>query len=119
MMRSDMSLLLHSADFKAPRGPDGHGLWHDGPVALAHRRLAIIDLSETGAQPMVDDTLRLVTVFNGCIYNYQDLREELRGHGYHFFSTSDTEVVAKAYHRWGSRCVEHFFGMFAFAVFDL
>ena len=115
---ADVDAVGRLSEQLAPRGPDGHGLWHDGPVALAHRRLAIIDLSETGAQPMVDDTLRLVTVFNGCIYNYQDLREELRGHGYHFFSTSDTEVVAKAYHRWGSRCVEHFFGMFAFAVFD-
>lgn len=101
-----------------PRGPDGHGLWHDGPVALAHRRLAIIDLSETGAQPMVDAELRLVTVFNGCIYNYRDLRTQLQGHGYRFFSTSDTEVIAKAYHQWGAACVEHFFGMFAFAVLE-
>lgn len=101
-----------------PRGPDGHGLWHEGPVALAHRRLAIIDLTETGAQPMVDAQLRLVTVFNGCIYNYRGLREELRGYGYRFVSTSDTEVIAKAYHRWGVRCVDHFFGMFAFAVLE-
>ncbi len=101
-----------------PRGPDGHGLWHDGPVALGHRRLAIIDLSETGAQPMVDTELRLVTVFNGCIYNYRQLRDELRGLGYRFFSTSDTEVIAKAYHRWGVRCVDHFFGMFAFAILE-
>jgi asparagine synthase (glutamine-hydrolysing) len=101
-----------------PRGPDGHGLWHDGPVALAHRRLAIIDLSPTGAQPMVDAALRLVTVFNGCIYNYKQLREELQGHGYTFFSSSDTEVIAKAYHRWGVHCVDHFFGMFAFAILE-
>jgi asparagine synthase (glutamine-hydrolysing) len=100
------------------RGPDGHGRWHDGPVALAHRRLAIIDLSETGAQPMVDAQLRLVTVFNGCIYNYQQLREELQNYGYSFFSRSDTEVIAKAYHRWGTHCVDHFFGMFAFAVLE-
>ncbi len=101
-----------------PRGPDGHGLWTEGPVALAHRRLAIIDLTESGAQPMIDGELRLVTVFNGCIYNYQQLREELRGNGYHFFSSSDTEVIAKAYHRWGIRCVDHFFGMFAFAILE-
>ncbi len=87
-------------------------------MALAHRRLAIIDLSETGAQPMVDAELRLVTVFNGCIYNYQQLREELQGYGYRFFSTSDTEVIAKAYHRWGVHCVDHFFGMFAFALLE-
>jgi len=101
-----------------PRGPDGHGLWHDGPVALAHRRLAIIDLTETGAQPMVDRELRLVTVFNGCIYNYRQLREELAADGYRFFSSSDTEVIAKAYHRWGTSCVDHFFGMFAFAILE-
>src|SRR5664279_2108059 len=101
-----------------PRGPEGHGLWHDGPVALAHRRLAIIDLSETGAQPMLDGELGLVTVFNGCIYNYKQLREELTGDGYHFFSSSATEVTAKAYHRWGTSCVEHFFGMFAFAILE-
>ena len=79
----------------APRGPDGHGLWNEGPVAFAHRRLKIIDLTEAGAQPMVDDELDLVTVFNGCIYNYRQLRDELRGEGYRFFSTSDTEVIAQ------------------------
>jgi len=114
----DVDALACVSEVMAPRGPDGHGLWHEGPVALAHRRLAIIDLSQTGAQPMVDHELGLVTVFNGCIYNYQDLREELRGYGYRFFSTSDTEVVAKSYHRWGKRCVDHFFGMFAFAVLE-
>ena len=67
---------------------------------------------------MVDAELRLVTVFNGCIYNYQQLREELQGYGYRFFSTSDTEVIAKAYHRWGVHCVDHFFGMFAFALLE-
>jgi len=115
---ADVTAIDAISEVMAPRGPDGHGLWHEGPVALAHRRLAIIDLSETGAQPMVDEELGLVTVFNGCIYNYQDLREELRGYGYRFFSTSDTEVVAKSYHRWGNRCVDHFFGMFAFAVME-
>ncbi len=101
-----------------PRGPDGHGRWHEGPVALAHRRLKIIDLTEAGAQPMVDTELGLVTVFNGCIYNYRQLREELAGYGYRFFSTSDTEVIGKAYHRWGIGCVDHFMGMFAFAVLE-
>ncbi len=115
---ADVTAVDAISEVMAPRGPDGHGLWHEGPVALGHRRLAIIDLSETGAQPMVDQELGLVTVFNGCIYNYQDLREELRGYGYRFFSTSDTEVVAKSYHRWGNRCVDHFFGMFAFAVLE-
>ncbi len=115
---ADVAAVDRISAVMEPRGPDGHGLWRDGPVALGHRRLAIIDLSETGAQPMVDADLRLVTVFNGCIYNYRQLREELRGYGYRFFSTSDTEVIAKAYHRWGVRCVDHFFGMFAFAILE-
>ena len=98
------------------RGPDGGGAWAEGSVALTHRRLKIIDLSEAGSQPMVDDDLGLVLVFNGCIYNYRPLRDELRAAGYRFFSTSDSEVVVKAYHRWGVRCVDRFAGMFAFAI---
>jgi asparagine synthase (glutamine-hydrolysing) len=98
------------------RGPDGEGLWQTGPIAFGHRRLKIIDLSAAGSQPMVDEQLGLTLVFNGCIYNYQELRDELRGHGYTFFSTSDTEVIIKAYHRWGADCVQHFLGMFAFAI---
>ncbi|MFI5953423.1 N-acetylglutaminylglutamine amidotransferase [Cryptosporangium sp. NPDC051539] len=101
------------------RGPDSGGHWSGGRLALAHRRLQIIDLSEAGSQPMVDEELGLVLVFNGIIYNYRELREELIGHGYRFFSTSDTEVVLKAYHRWGTRCVERFLGMFAFAISEL
>jgi asparagine synthase (glutamine-hydrolysing) len=98
------------------RGPDGEGFWQRGPVAFGHRRLKIIDLSEAGQQPMTDEQLGLTLVFNGCIYNYQQLRDELRGYGYTFFSTSDTEVIIKAYHRWGADCVQHFLGMFAFAI---
>jgi asparagine synthase (glutamine-hydrolysing) len=98
------------------RGPDGEGLWQNGRIAFGHRRLKIIDLSAAGSQPMVDEQLGLTLVFNGCIYNYQDLRDELRGYGYTFFSTSDTEVIIKAYHRWGADCVQHFLGMFAFAI---
>ena len=85
----------------AARGPDGDGLWASGPVALGHRRLAVIDLSARGAQPMVDSELGLTVVFNGCIYNYPELRTELEAKGYRFFSTSDTEVLLKAYHHWG------------------
>jgi asparagine synthase (glutamine-hydrolysing) len=102
----------------APRGPNGTGMWAHGPAALGHRRLSIIDLSEAGAQPMVDSDLGLTVAFNGCIYNYPALRSELIAAGYHFFSTSDTEVVLKAYHRWGIRCVDHFAGMFAFAIVE-
>ncbi|WP_033341234.1 N-acetylglutaminylglutamine amidotransferase [Catenuloplanes japonicus] len=100
------------------RGPDGEGFWAEGHVALGHRRLSIIDLSDAGAQPMVDDELGLAMVFNGCIYNYRQLREELTEAGYRFRSTSDTEVIMKAYHRWGVRCVERFYGMFAFAIVE-
>jgi asparagine synthase (glutamine-hydrolysing) len=100
------------------RGPDGSGVWSDGPRALGHRRLSIIDLSRRGAQPMVDPELGLTVVFNGCIYNYPALRAELEGHGYRFFSTSDTEVILKAYHRWGERFVDHLIGMFALCLVE-
>src|SRR5215208_7688915 len=94
------------------RGPDGSGVWASGPIALTLRRLKIIDLSGRGSQPMVDPDLGLTIVFNGCIYNYPELRKELKGHGYRFFSTSDTEVLLKAYHRWGDRFVDHLRGSF-------
>ncbi|HYN95863.1 MAG TPA: N-acetylglutaminylglutamine amidotransferase [Pilimelia sp.] len=100
------------------RGPDGEGLWAERHVALGHRRLKIIDLSAAGAQPMHDEELRLSLVFNGCIYNYRELRAELEAAGYRFSSTSDTEVILKAYHRWGAACVERLFGMFAFALLE-
>jgi asparagine synthase (glutamine-hydrolysing) len=100
----------------ASRGPDGGGVWVNGPVAFGHRRLKIIDLSDAGRQPMVDEELGLTLVFNGCIYNYRSLREELQGYGYKFFSTSDSEVILKAYHRWGADCVTRLLGMFAFAI---
>ena len=101
-----------------PRGPDSAGAWSRGPAAFVHRRLQIIDLSAAGGQPMVDTELGLVLVFNGCIYNYRQLRSDLQGHGYRFLSTSDSEVVIKAYHHWGIRCVDRFRGMFAFALYE-
>jgi asparagine synthase (glutamine-hydrolysing) len=100
------------------RGPDGTGVWARGPVALGHRRLSIIDLSVMGAQPMVDPHEGLTVAFNGIIYNYKALRAELEGKGHRFFSTSDTEVVLKGYAEWGTECVQHFLGMFAFAVVE-
>jgi asparagine synthase (glutamine-hydrolysing) len=100
------------------RGPDGEGFWTEGAVALGHRRLKIIDLSDAGGQPMVDRELGLALVFNGCIYNYRQLRAELEQAGYAFRSTSDTEVILKAYHRWGPSCVERFLGMFAFVLVE-
>ena len=100
----------------AHRGPDGQGLHLDGPFGLAHRRLAIIDLTETGAQPMVVGPVTVV--FNGEIYNYRELRTELRAMGHCFVGASDTEVLARAYLEWGERCVERFRGMWAFALLD-
>ena len=102
----------------ASRGPDGAGSWSHDAVALAHRRLKIIDLSCAGDQPMTDPELGLTIVFNGCIYNHRELRAELERDGARFFSTSDTEVILKAYDRWGRDCVTHFKGMFAFAVYE-
>src|SRR6476661_5793115 len=104
------------AEAMAPRGPDATRVWSQGRVALGHRRLKIIDLSEAGAHPMVDSDLGLAVCWNGCIYNYKDLRHELIGHGYRFFSHSDTEVLLKAYHLWGDRFVDRLKGMFAFAI---
>jgi len=101
------------------RGPDSGGSFSDGPLAFGHRRLAVIDLSASAEQPMTDNELRLALVFNGTIYNYRELRAELVEMGYVFFSEGDSEVILKAYHAWGEKCVEHFFGMFAFAVWDM
>jgi asparagine synthase (glutamine-hydrolysing) len=115
---ADVAAVARLTDAMASRGPDSDGLVAHGPIALGHRRLSIIDLSACGAQPMVDGDLGLTLVFNGCIYNYQDLRRELETMGYQFFSTADSEVVIKAFHRWGSRCVDRFRGMFAFAIAD-
>jgi asparagine synthase (glutamine-hydrolysing) len=100
----------------APRGPDGSGSYAQDAIALAHRRLKIIDLSASGQQPMVDSELGLAIVFNGCIYNYRELRAELEAVGYRFFSRSDTEVLLKAFHHWGDTFVDHLHGMFAIAI---
>jgi asparagine synthase (glutamine-hydrolysing) len=102
----------------AYRGPDFEGTWQAGPMALGHRRLAIIDLAERANQPMVDETLGLVLVFNGAIYNYRELRADLIKEGYQFFTEGDSEVIIKAYHKWGERCPEYLHGMFAFAIWN-
>ncbi len=100
------------------RGPDDLGveLLEDGAVGLGHNRLSIIDLSEAGHQPMANTDGRLTIVFNGEVYNYLELKQELSG--YPFRGDSDTEVVLAAYERWGEECLEHFVGMFAFAIWD-
>jgi asparagine synthase (glutamine-hydrolysing) len=101
-----------------PRGPDAGGTFSQDRVAFGHRRLSILDLAPTSQQPMVDAALGLAIVFNGCIYNFRELRTELEGCGYDFFSDGDTEVILKAYHAWGARCVARFHGMFAFAIWE-
>src|SRR5437588_3667715 len=114
----DLAAVSAMASVMRRRGPDAAGAWSQGRVALGHRRLKIIDLSEAGAQPMVDAELGLTIAWNGCIYNYQELMRELTGHGYRFFSHSDTEVLLKAYHHWGDDFVTHLHGMFAFVIVE-
>ncbi|MBL4712187.1 MAG: N-acetylglutaminylglutamine amidotransferase [Gammaproteobacteria bacterium] len=100
------------------RGPDSEGAYINAPVAFGHRRLAIIDLSDKAAQPMLDEEAGIALVFNGTIYNYPDLRKELIGLGHRFLSTGDTEVILRAYIQWGDNCVARLQGMFAFAIWD-
>ena len=118
---ADATAVRCMSEVLAPRGPDGSGEWARGPVALAHRRLAIIDLSEAGAQPMVDGegADQLVAVFNGCIYNHHELRAELTARGHRFRSTSDTEVILKGYREWGADVVDHLVGMFAVVLHEV
>jgi asparagine synthase (glutamine-hydrolysing) len=115
---ADLQTVERMAATMRDRGPDGEGSWARGRLALAHRRLKIIDLSSAGDQPMSDDELGLTIVFNGCIYNHRELRRELEAEGYRFFSTSDTEVILKAYAHWGWECVTRLAGMFAFALYE-
>ncbi len=114
----DVSAVARMSQAMAPRGPDGAGVFAQGAIAVAHRRLKIIDLSENAQQPMVDSQLGLGIVFNGCIYNYKQLRAELESLDYRFFSHGDTEVILKAYHAWGHSCVDRLQGMFAFAIWE-
>ncbi len=115
----DLPRVRRMMDRLERRGPDHEGSFSDGPLAMGHRRLSIIDLSCHGHQPMVDNALGLALVFNGTIYNHPDLRRELEAAGHRFASTSDTEVILKAYRQWGEDCVQRFNGMFAFAVWDM
>jgi asparagine synthase (glutamine-hydrolysing) len=115
---ADTTVVARMVEALVPRGPDGQGSWSSGRVAFGHRRLSVIDLTPCGGQPMVDNELGLTAVFNGCIYDYRELRAELEGHGYRFFSHSDTEVILKGYHHWGTDVVSHLHGMFAFVLHE-
>lgn len=102
------------------RGPDGNDLYvdEDTQAALAHRRLSIIDLSQRASQPMSDPSGRFVIVYNGEVYNFQELKTELEGFGHRFRSGSDTETILTSYLHWGADCLKRFRGMFAFAILD-
>jgi len=114
----DRELLARMSDQLIHRGPDGVGNEIRGCMGLVHRRLAIIDLSDEGLQPMTNEDKTLWLVYNGEIYNYIELREELIGKGHHFHSQSDTEVILHAYEEWGTGCLQRFNGMWAFALWD-
>jgi len=114
----DVSAVARMAEALHRRGPDSSGIFAQGRVAFGHRRLSVLDLSPASQQPMLDPDLGLGLVFNGCVYNFRDLRAELEAKGYAFFSDGDTEVILKAYHAWGDACVERFYGMFAFVLWE-
>ena len=111
-------LLKRMTDVIAHRGPDGEGQYTNGPVGLGHRRLAVIDLSPAGHQPMSNEAGDMVITYNGEVYNFRELRSELEALGHRFRSKSDSEVVLRSYEEWGAGCVERFNGMFAFAIYD-
>lgn len=105
-------------DLMQCRGPDGAGLWLSGPVWMGHRRLKIIDLSESATQPMTNEDNTVGVVFNGEIYNFPELRRDLEAKGHRFKSKSDTEVIVHGYEEYGNEIVERLWGMFAFAIWD-
>lgn len=117
---TDRAWIAKGRDAMSHRGPDDSGEWWsaDARVGFGHRRLAILDLSSLGHQPMHDETKRLTIVFNGEIYNHDSLRNELRERGYLFRSHSDTEVLLAAYDAWGEDCLSRLNGMFAMAIYD-
>lgn len=115
----DSRLIRRMIDPIEHRGPDGMGIYVSGSVGLGHRRLAILDLSEGGRQPMAIANESLVITFNGEIYNYLELRSELTALGHVFQSSTDTEVLLKAYAEWGANCVSRLNGMWSFAIFDV
>jgi len=111
-------ILKKMTDAIAHRGPDGEGQWIEGNVGLGHRRLAIIDLSHTGHQPMISTDHRYILCYNGEIYNFRELRTELEAAGYWFRSRTDSEVALNALVHWGIKALDHFNGMFALALWD-
>ena len=115
---ADAGTLKRMTDAIAHRGPDGEGAFVEGAAAIGHRRLAIIDLSSAGAQPMLSVDGRYVLSYNGEVFNFVELRRELEAAGFAFRSRTDSEVVLNAYAHWGAACLDRFNGMFAFAIWD-
>ena len=114
----DKSLIRKMADIMGYRGPDQEGFYFDKNICLGHKRLSIIDLSAKGRQPIFNDDKSLVIVYNGEVFNFQEIRKELEKKGCHFNSNTDSEVVLKAYEQYGVKCLEKFNGFFAFAIWD-
>lgn len=114
----DQGLFRNCLDRMSYRGPDDCGIWHDNMCMLGHRRLSIIDISEKGHQPMASNDGRYILTYNGEIYNYVELRRELKSCGYKFLGNSDSEVVLYAFIEWREKCLAKFNGMWAFAIYD-
>ena len=114
----DITLLKQATDAISHRGPDGEGHWIEDNIGIGHRRLSIIDLSDLASQPMVSKDQRYVLSYNGEIYNFKELRNELQNNNVIFHSESDTEVVLNSLSFWGSEALNKFNGMFAIAFFD-
>ncbi len=111
-------ILLNMIRRLSHRGPDAEGVFIESPIGLAHRRLSIIDLNESANQPMQDESGNYFIVFNGEIYNFLTLRQDLESTGSRFHTKSDTEVLLEAYKKWGTGCLQRLNGMFAFAIWD-
>ena len=119
-VKVDLQKAQLMCDVMAHRGPDGEGAWSNqsNSIRLLHRRLSIIDLSDAASQPMISDDASTVIAFNGEIYNYIEIRNELIGLDVSFKTNSDTEVLLKSYLQWGVKCLSYLNGMFAFAIWD-
>ena len=115
--RTESNVFRHALDTLIHRGPDDYGIESIGNITLGHRRLSIIDINH-GHQPMFDHSKRYAVVFNGEIYNFIEIKKELKSLGHSFKSNSDTEVLLSAYIEWGAKCVMKFNGMWAFAIWD-
>src|SRR3954465_11607593 len=112
----DPAIIRRMSDCMAHRGPDADGFYIKDEVALGHRRLSIIDLSTLANQPLFDESGRFALIFNGEMYNFMEVKKELKG--YPFKTNSDSEVILAAYSKWGADCLSKFAGMFVFVIWD-